>query len=364
MKQKMLRWKKWIMGTGLALLIVAASLQYAGAATTYKYGSFAVTALTSTSVSVDFRNVYYDTIKDGATVLGYKIYLTDSTAATGEQLRATANSNQIYGTLSGLTAGHNYSVKVEVEYQYAGTTPGTVPYYVYFTTPSAGASADVDVVDTTSVPSVTQQPGVSPTPSGTLQQLEAPSVQTVKMVGSEVGVLLNSVVCDGYEYGIYNKKTNALVRSSSSTLNSTRFYALGRKTVYYVRARAYAYDSNGTRVYSEWGKKKFFVPQPEIKKSASKLKKNSVLLKWGKVTGASKYTIYMRKRGGGKWSKVKTVKGKKSSCKITRYKGKGINTHKTNFEIKIKASAKIGGKTYNSTTNNYIYTYTYTRYRY
>lgn len=364
MKRNMLRWKKWMMGIGLALLIVAASFQYAGAAATYKYGSFAVTALSSTSVSIDFRNVYYDTIKDGATVLGYKIYLTDSTAATGEELRATAGYNQVFGTLSGLTAGHKYSVKVEVEYQYAGTTPGTVPYYVYFTTPSAGASTDVDIVDTSSALSATQQPGASPAPSGTVQQLVAPSVQKVKMVGSEVGVLLNSVVCNGYEYGIYNKKTNALVRSSSSTLNSARFYSLSRKNIYYVRARAFTYDSTGAKVYSKWGKKKFFVPQPDIKKSAVKLKKNSITLKWAKVTGAGKYTIYMRKRGGGKWSKVKTVKGKKSSCKITRYKGKGLNLNKKNFDIKIKASAKIGGKTYHSTTNNYIYTYSYTRYRY
>lgn len=45
----------------------------------------------------------------------------------------------------------------------------------------------------------------------------APSVASVKMAGSTVGVVLNSVVCDGYEYGIYNQ----MILSSQSLLSRT-----------------------------------------------------------------------------------------------------------------------------------------------
>lgn len=377
MKHTRIKWKKWIMGMALVLLITAASLQdanAAGAASVYKYGNFAVTALTSTSVTIDYRNLYYDNAASGATLLGYDIYMEDSTAFSGEKLIKSAAANEVYGTISGLISGHYYHIRVDVKYQYSGSTPGYVPYYIYFTAPSAGQTADVDVVSDTSTPTTTQQPGTQATTNPGSQNpsassapssgLAVPQVASVKMVADDVGVVLNGVACDGYEYGIFKKSSNSLVQSDTTSLSSTTFYGLSRKSVYYVKARAYAYDSNGEKMYSAWSSKKYFVPQPEINKTGSKLKKNSIKLKWAKVTGASKYTIYMRKKGGSKWSKVKTVKGKKGSCKITKYKGKSFNIQRNNYELKIKASAKIGGKTYNSTTNNYIYTYTYTRYSY
>lgn len=347
------------------------------AAASYRYGDFAVTAISSTSVSIDYRNLYYETINTGASVLGYQISKRDVTADTAEQLVTTASANQVYGTIGGLQAGHEYIIKVNVQYQYPQTDAKWFPYDVSLTLPSSGTSTLVDSVDTSSSIGGTQttsQPSASRTPYGyptsspgatysqNVQLPAAPAVQTVKMSGSNVGIILDSVACDGYEYHIYKKKTGQLVKTETSTLNTTTLYGLGRKAVYYVQARCYTYDSLGDKIYSKWSSKKYFVPQPKIRKGASKLRKSSITLKWAKVTGATKYTIYMRKRGGGAWSKVKTVKGKKSSCKITRFKGRGINSHQNDYEITIKASAKINGKTYHSLRNNYIYTYTYTRY--
>lgn len=375
MEQKKRVWKKVFLMAILISGMVAAVLKNSGmaAASAYTYGDFAVTALSSTSVSIDYRNLYYETVNGGASVLGYQIYLKDYTASTDEILMTTANTNQVYGTIPGLVPGHEYCIKVSLQYQYPGTTPDYMYYDITFTTPASGISSVVDIVsDTPASPAPTQQAGGlqstsqptgSPGPSGSTTALMAPSVESVKMAGSTVGVVLNSVVCDGYEYGIYNQTTGNLVQSESSVQNSTTIYGLGRKTVYYVQARAYVYDNSGNKVYSVWGNKKYFIPQPQIKKNASKLKKNSIHLKWAKVAGASKYTIYMRKRGGGKWNKVKTVNGQKASYKITRYKGKKFDTYKNNYEVKIKASVNIGGTTVHSATNDYIYTYTYTRYR-
>lgn len=319
-------------------------------AATYRYGDFAVTELSSTSVAIDYRNLYYETVNGGASVLGYQIYLQDYTSGNGERFVTSATANQVYGTVSGLTPGHEYSVKVSLRYQYPGTASDEIYYYIMFNTPSSGTSSYIDAVSDTPVNPYQPEPTAAP-------QLEAPSIDTVKMVGNDVGIIAGYVDCDGYEYNIYRYKSNTLAGSDSSLSNSTTFYGMSRKSVYYVTARTYAYDSNGDKIYSEWGNRKYFVPQPKMKNKALKVRQNSIYLKWGKVAGADKYTIYMRKRSTGKWSRVKTVKGKKSSCTITKYKGKGFNTHNTDYEVKIKASAKIGGNVYHSTTNNYIYTY-------
>lgn len=358
MKQK--KQKIWglILAAVLMLGTVLAPAGKSEAAGVYKYGSFAVTALSSTEVSIDYRNILAGL--SGATVYGYKITLKDVHLGTEAVIKQAA-ANEVYGTITGLTPGHTYTVVVEASYQYVGSSPGELYDYVQFETPLSGVVTDLDVVDTTvalpgTEPSTTQQPQATAAP--VVLQVAAPPISSVKMVGSNVSAAVSPVACSGYEFGIFNQKTGRLVKLDTTTLAGITFYGLSRKNIYIVKARAYAYDTAGNRVYSAWGAGKYFVPQPEVRQTATKVKKNSITLKWSKVTGAKNYTIYMRKRNSGKWYKVKTVSSKKSSYKITRFRGKRFNTHRQNYEVKIKASAKIGGKTYNSTTNNYIYTYT------
>lgn len=356
MKQKKFLFKAMMI---LAAVFVFLQSSKVTEAASYKYGDFAVTELSTTSVAIDYRNLYYETINGGAAVLGYQIYMQDYTEGTGAQLVTTASTLQVYGSISGLLAGHEYSVQVRLQYQYPGVESNEMYYNVQFTTPYTGISSEVDVVSDTSTPgesSGSTSGGTSS--SGSNTSVGTPSVSAVKMVGANVGVVLNGVSCDGYEYGIYQAKSNTLVKSGSSLSNSTSFYGLSRKAVYYVRARAYIYASNGDKLYSQWSGKKYFVPQPKISKKGSKAKKNRIILKWTKVSGANKYTIYIRKRGGKKWSKVKTVSGKKSAYTITKYKGKKINVRNHSYEVTVRASSKLGGKTYKSGNSDHIYTYT------
>lgn len=334
-------------------------------AAVYKYGSFAVTSLSSTEVTIDYRNVLADYTGLGASVSGYDICVTDLTADSGELLVKQALATEVVGTITGLTPGHTYTIAVKINYQFEYSEPSQGYDFVQIETPFSGISSEVDVVTDSGIAEpVTQPDEQTPSvPQPITAQLAAPAISMVKMVGDNAAVSVVPVVCEGYEFGIFKKSNNALVKTESTILTGTTFYGLSRTSVYIVRARAYVYDSAGNRVYSEWGAGKYMVPQPKIKKTGTKLKKNSINLKWSKVSGASNYTIYMRKRGSGKWYKVKTVGGGKSSYKITKFRGKGFNSYRQNYEVKIKASAKIGGKTYNSTTNDYIYTYTYTRYR-
>lgn len=369
MKQKKGKIAGLIVMAVIALGILLVPAKTSKAVGGYKYGTFAVTALSSTEVTIDYRNELED--YSGATLYGFDIYVEDLTLETGEILIRQAAANEVFGTLTGLTPGHTYQVIVKAHYQYLGSEAGYGHSFVQFTTPLSGVSSEVDVVtdsgisapvtDPATQPSVQQPQAEAPQPA--VVSVAAPSVASVKMVGANVAATVTPVACDGYEFGIFNKNTNALVKTESTILNGATFYGVGRKNVYIMRARAYAYDSAGNKIYSAWGAGQYFVPQPQIRKTATKLKKNSINLKWSKVSGAKNYTIYMRKRGSGKWYKVKTVSGKKASYKITRFRGKGFNTHRQNYEVKVKATAKIGGRTYSSTSNDYIYTYTYTRYR-
>lgn len=374
MRQKQSRFFAMCLMVVLVLGILFVQTKTSKAVGGYKYGTFAITALSGTEVTIDYRNELED--YSGATVYGFDIYMEDLTLETGEVLLKQAAPTEVYGTITGLTPGHTYQIIVKIHYQYYGSEDSHGYSFVQFETPLSGISSEIDVVTDPGIGSGTQQPVTPQQPSTTqpsvpqsvvtqpgLTQVTAPAVRSAAMVSDVVSAFISPVLCDGYEIGIFNKTTNRLVKSETTTSNSITLYGLGRKNVYIARARAYVYDSAGNKVYSAWGAGKYFVPQPNINKSASKLGKNTISLKWTKVSGATSYTIYMRKRGSGKWSKVKTVSGKKGAYKITRFKGKGFNTYKQDYEVKIKASAKIGGATYHSTTSNYIYTHTYTRYR-
>ena len=373
MKQKLEKIVKQMLVVALMMSMVLVPVEKTEAATTYKYGTFAVTAVTSTSITIDYRNVYYDFVKNGASVLSYKITAENVTTGSGEILVTEAAANQVYGTISGLAAGYTYNIVVRTTYKYPYVDAGESYDYVQVMIPADGTGLALDVVTDTGIITPTTPPTVTTPPTITTPTVpgitntpvapSAPSISFVKMVGNNVATAVSAVSCSGYEYGVFNKKTGKLVKKQTTSSTSNIFYGLSRKNIYLMRARAYVYDTNGNKVYSGWGTGKYFVPQPKIKKNASKLKKNSIHLKWNKVTGAKKYTIYMRKRFAKKWYKVKTVSSKKGTYKIKKFRGKKINTVRQNYEVMVKATAKIGNKTYNSTTNDYIYTYTYTTYR-
>lgn len=225
--------------------------------------------------------------------------------------------------------------------------------------PSASATVQ-PTASTTPVPTATVQPSPSVQPIG---NLIAPDVIRVAMSGNQLAAEFTYVNnCSGYEVEVCKKSNDQVVKSGEASSTIVMVNNLPRNAVYYVHARSYALTSTGV-VFSDWGSKGYAVAQPEFNKGGSKLNKNSIKLKWGKVAGASQYIIDMRKRGTNKWYRVKTVKGKKNSCKITKLRGKRFNSHKTNFELRIRATAKIGGKKYTSSGANTIYTYTYYRYR-
>jgi len=149
------------------------------------------------------------------------------------------------------------------------------------------------------------------------------------------------------------------MKSTKSTSATHTKATAGKK--YYYKVKAIAKKSKNNSKFSSVKSKVCEYKYPITVKVA--LSGSNPKVTWNKVTGAKKYTIYMRKRYAKKWYKVKTVSGKKASYTIKKFRGKKVNAYRQNYEVKVKATAKIGGKTYNSTSDDYIYTYTYTRYR-
>ena len=114
----------------------------------------------------------------------------------------------------------------------------------------------------------------------------------------------------------------------------------------------------GTTFYGPWHTQKV-VPQPKIKKP--KLVKggsNKIKLKWKKVSGATKYIIYGSTKPNSGYKKIATVKKSKSSCTITKVKGKKLKKNQ-NYYFKLQA---VSGKV-KSTMTNYWGGHIYTKYR-
>nr|MCR5785108.1 hypothetical protein [Eubacterium sp.] len=155
----------------------------------------------------------------------------------------------------------------------------------------------------------------------------------------------------GIEYRVCTKKGTEVYSSYASTSSEYLYIsssAITKRTIYYIQARTYAYDSSYNKVYSGWSDKKYFISRPDVKTSATKktLSTHSVTLKWYKVTGATKYIVYCSTKQSSGYKKVGTTT--KTSLKVTKFKNKTISfTSKKYF--KIIAVTKVGGKTVKST---------------
>ena len=208
--------------------------------------------------------------------------------------------------------------------------------------------------------SVAPQPVVSqPQPTISKPFVTTPSVDMAVLIdGTAYITAKNYGNAEGLEFRLCDKKTNKVVATDSNFNSPTiTFYNVKENKIYYVQVRAFQYDSSYQKVYSGWSGKKYMVAQPSIKLKKSAIKQHSLNLKWNKVTGASKYTIYARKRNAKKWIKITTTK--KTNYKLTKLKGKTIDVHVNDYEVTIVANAKIGGKNYKSDNSKYIYTYTH-----
>lgn len=183
----------------------------------YLYGGFAVTALSGTSVTIDYRNLYYD-LEGLVTVSGWKVSVDDEFG--NSQNMQTAAPNQMIYTIAGLTPGVKYGVTVQMlrTWNYSGEYNEGFSY-VSFVTPTAGTGA-VDVVTQPPVvpatPTTTETPYV-PTVDTTPYSVQpsTPSVKQPKINTSKSKIKKNSIyikwgkVKNAKSYTIYMRKEGA-----------------------------------------------------------------------------------------------------------------------------------------------------------
>lgn len=162
---------------------------------------------------------------------------------------------------------------------------------------------------------------------------------------------------NGYEVEVRKIKGNKVVSTIDSTSTYSRSIKVSKNTPYKYRVRFYAI-SNGTKLYSGWSGYRYFCIQKVTGKKHYRLNSKwaTITLNWGKVTGASGYTVYMSTSRDGKYKKVKSLGKNAKSVKLSKF-GKGkLNKSKT-YYIKVVAKVKDGKKTIKNDTQLINYNY-------
>ena len=163
----------------------------------------------------------------------------------------------------------------------------------------------------------------------------------------------------GYEITIYNGK-NKKVKSETLSAYATSYShgKISNSQIYTVRLRAFT-NLNGQKYYSDWSEIRCFT-QPRIK--SAKVSSGKLNVKWGKVTGATGYDIYVSTKKTSGYKKVKSVGKNATSATISKFKKKSFNSKKT-YYVYIVTKKKVGkitsksGRLYYWNTKNTQYGY-------
>lgn len=137
----------------------------------------------------------------------------------------------------------------------------------------------------------------------------------------------------GYEI-VYAKNSAFTSGKKTTTSTSSKISVKGLEsgTAYYVKVRAYKLDSTGKKVYGSYSSAKSYKTAP----SAPKITKitggdKKITVAWSKVTGASKYQLYMATSKTGTYSRVAEV-----SSGTTSYTKTGLSPAR-NYYFKVRA---------------------------
>ena len=162
-------------------------------------------------------------------------------------------------------------------------------------------------------------------------------------------VVWNDSVCEGFEAICYNRKGKQVQVIDTTDYHSAYFSKTNIQNIYSVKVRAYETINGGTeKLYGQVSKTFYAVPQPYITSKDSDIKQKSINVKWKKVTGATKYVVYVSNKKNSGYKKAATVKASKKSYKITKYNGKTLNLLNKYHYVKVVTYAKFGKKTVKS----------------
>lgn len=158
-----------------------------------------------------------------------------------------------------------------------------------------------------------------------------------------INVSWEQSVADGYEVecSSFNGQYLSVVDTDKTVFELTNF----TKNMYQrVRIRAYV-KHNDQKYYSDWSDYSYFCKQQKATSCKQKKKKKvwrpQVKVKWGKIAGATSYSIYLSKSSQKGYKKIATTK--KTSYVLKKYNQKKLKT-KQRYYVKIVANGYFAGK--------------------
>lgn len=164
---------------------------------------------------------------------------------------------------------------------------------------------------------------------------------------------------DGYEVVLYDNNGKKVSKETiTSSYTTSKSFSKMKDKVYTVKARSYM-TWNGKKYYSSWSSI-CCLNQARITKAT--VSGNKLNVKWGKVSGATGYEVYVSTKPSSGYKKVATVSKSKNSCTIKKYKGKKISSKKK-YYVYVKTVCKKG-KTKNTSGALYYWNTKNTSYGY
>ncbi len=157
-----------------------------------------------------------------------------------------------------------------------------------------------------------------------------------------------------YEVMFMNASGSKVIDSKTVTYNSYS-HDINNNQIYTVKVRATRTPNSSfstcPATSTEWTPVAYLFTQPTV--TSLKVSGGKMNIKWGKIKGATSYTVYASTKKNGGYKKVGTVKGKKNSLTVKKLKGKKFKSSKK-YYFYIVANKKVGGIKYTSGAN---YTY-------
>lgn len=147
--------------------------------------------------------------------------------------------------------------------------------------------------------------------------------------------------CDGYQWQ-FKTASGKTKKNVTQTGNSLRLEKFIQGTFYQYRIRTYVETSTGKK-YSKWSDYNY-IGLSKDEKDKCVISGRKIKASWGKVSGATGYTVYISTKKNSGYKKVKTLGKKGTSITITKYNKKSLKKGKT-YYVKVVAQAKIGKKT-------------------
>lgn len=278
--------------------------------------------------------------------------ITAPANVSGQVIETTAKTNSITASWSAATGATNYDVWVkkygDSDYVFVGSTKSTsykitkyngkklaadTPYYVSITaTKTSTAGFKAEAVPTYGYPLYTL-------PSKTSKIVAddwKPGTSSLKIVWS------GSYVADGYEVQFYNAKNKSL-KKATTTKNYYTLSKAPKNSFCSVKVRPFIKNAKGKKIYSDWSKKTYFISQANMSNKKYTIGYGSLTLRWEKVSGASKYTIYAG-TSSSNMKKVATVSSSKTSYTLSKISGSTVSRYGT-YYVKVVPQKKVSGKT-------------------